>query len=98
MRPDVKSLNEICSSQTCGATLLSNVGIIAVRCNRCSAAASGAAPGNNQAAAQTTRPKQEQKPEFFSRPLSLEVQMKFHLSRAVTAFGLGASLWFGSVS
>jgi len=24
--------------------------------------------------------------------------MKFHLSRAVTAFGLGASLWFGSIS
>src|ERR1043166_7169727 len=28
----------------------------------------------------------------------LEVQMKFHLSRAVIAFGLGASLWLGSVS
>jgi beta-barrel assembly-enhancing protease len=28
----------------------------------------------------------------------LEVQMKFHLSRAVIAFGLGASLWVGSVS
>ena len=24
--------------------------------------------------------------------------MKMHLSRAVTAIGLGASLWFGSVS
>src|ERR1051326_3155728 len=28
----------------------------------------------------------------------LQVQMKFHLSRAVIAFGLGASLWVGSVS
>jgi cytoskeletal protein RodZ len=28
----------------------------------------------------------------------LEVQMKFHLSRAVIAFGLGASLWIGSIS
>src|SRR6185436_6434269 len=26
------------------------------------------------------------------------VSMKFHLSRAVIAFGLGASLWIGSVS
>jgi hypothetical protein len=51
-----------------------------------------------KAAAQPTRSTQEQEPEFFSRPLSLEVQMKFHLSRAVTAFGLGASLWLGSVS
>jgi hypothetical protein len=39
------------------------------------------------------------KPEFLFRPLKvLEVQMKFPLSRAVTAIGLGASLWFGTVS
>jgi hypothetical protein len=37
--------------------------------------------------------------QVFSRPHEvLEVQMKFHLSRAVIAFGLGASLWLGSVS
>jgi beta-barrel assembly-enhancing protease len=37
--------------------------------------------------------------QFFSPGLvKLEVQMKFHLSRAVIATGLGATLWFASVS
>jgi len=40
----------------------------------------------------------ETKPEFSPGLLKLEVQMKFHLSRAVVAIGLGASLWFASVS
>jgi hypothetical protein len=36
---------------------------------------------------------------LFSRPREvLEVQMKFHLSRAVVATGLGVSLWFGSIT
>jgi hypothetical protein len=30
--------------------------------------------------------------------LKLEVQMKSHFSRAVIAFGLGANLWFGSIT
>ena len=40
----------------------------------------------------------ETKLEFSPGLLKLEVQMKFHLSRAVVAIGLGASLWFASVS
>jgi len=49
-------------------------------------------------AQQTNAANRETKPEFSPGLLKLEVQMKFHLSRAVVAIGLGASLWFASVS
>src|SRR5256886_17304605 len=35
---------------------------------------------------------------FLSRPQNLEVQMKSCFSRAATAIGIGASLWFGSIA
>src|SRR5436853_3257745 len=44
------------------------------------------------------RSTERRSPKFSPGLLKLEVQMKFHLSRAVVATGLGASLWLASVS
>src|SRR6266478_817594 len=62
-----------------------------------SADASGAALKKAKAAIRS-RSTERLRRIFLSRPQNLEVQMKSCFSRAATAIGIGASLWFGSIA
>src|ERR1043166_1550788 len=57
-----------------------------------------ALPRKKQKAAIRSRLTERLRRIFLSRPQNLEVQMKSCFSRAATAIGLGASLWFGSIA
>src|SRR2546426_1616580 len=57
-----------------------------------------ALPRKKQKAAIRSRSTERLRRIFLSRPRNLEVQMKSRFSRAATAIGIGASLWFGSIA
>src|SRR5439155_10807856 len=57
-----------------------------------------ALPRKKQKAAIRSRSTERLRRIFLSRPRNLEVQMKSCFSRAATAIGIGASLWFGSIA
>src|SRR5437660_12184955 len=57
-----------------------------------------ALPRKKQKAAIRSRSTERLRLIFLSRPRNLEVQMKSCFSRAATAIGIGASLWFGSIA
>src|SRR2546426_5505846 len=57
-----------------------------------------ALPRKKQKAAIRSRSTERLRRIFLSRPQNLEVQMKSCFSRAATAIGIGASLWFGSIA
>src|SRR5256884_6924628 len=57
-----------------------------------------ALPRKKQKAAIRSRSTERLRRIFLSRPRTLEVQMKSCFSRAATAMGIGASLWFGSIA
>src|SRR2546425_5209948 len=57
-----------------------------------------ALPRKKQKAVIRSRSTERLRRIFLSRPQNLEVQMKSCFSRAATAIGIGASLWFGSIA
>src|SRR2546425_1011290 len=57
-----------------------------------------ALPRKKQKAAIRSRSTERLRRIFLSRPQNLEVQMKSCFSRAATAIGIGASLWFSSIA
>src|SRR5213080_367732 len=57
-----------------------------------------ALPRKKQKAVIRSRSTERLRRIFLSRPQNLEVQMKSRFSRAATAIGIGASLWFGSIA
>src|SRR5437870_4673785 len=57
-----------------------------------------ALPRKKQKAVIRSRSTERLRRIFLSRPQNLEVQMKSRFSRAATAIGIGASLWFGSLA
>src|SRR5881398_332270 len=57
-----------------------------------------ALPRKKQKAAIRSRSTERLRRIFLSRPQNLEVQMKSCFSRAATAIGIGASLWFGNIA
>src|SRR5215471_2087379 len=98
MTRDATQFDEKRESSIRGATFWSKAGIIAVHLIVAVPPPRALPPGKPKVRSAKMAHRGEEA-QIFSRPHKvLEVQMKFHLSRAVVAFGLGASLWIGSIS